>query len=77
MLVGSVRHPSRNAVSVEILNNEPQFKPAALEKIAYPHPNKVSNALMLDCSVTGIRNGTIPSDPEESFWKTNGTKNTW
>ena len=77
MLIGSVRHPSRNVVSVETLNFEAQFKPTDLTKIAYPHPKKTTNALMLDSSVMGIRSGTIPSDPEESFWKTNGTKNTW
>lgn len=70
-------HPSRNAVSVEILKTDAQFKPTEMEKISYPHPNKITNALMLDCSVMGIRMGKIPSDSEESFWKPYSTKNSW
>ena len=75
--MSKARHPSRNAVSVEILKTDAQFKPTEMEKISYPHPNKITNALMLDCSVMGIRMGKIPSDSEESFWKPYSTKNSW
>ena len=72
-----VRVPNRKGVFMEVRNNPSQVKSSEPENIAYPHPNSITNVLMLDSSVVGIRRGKIPTDNEESFWKLDHTKDTW
>ena len=76
--IARVRIPSRNSAIMEVRNNtQPWFDHEDKQSIAYPHTGNLCNVLMLGGNVMSIPRGKIPTNGDQSFWRTAQTKNTW
>jgi len=76
--MSQAKYPSMTMAIMEVYNkSQPMYNTPV--SFAYPHAGNVTNIICMAGNVRSIKQGKVPTDSNQSFWKPTNQwmKNTW